>query len=128
MELRCSACYRLLFFAVLGILIFCSHTLRAQCHGDFSYQFTSIGPDSNAGKIEISFENIDRGVYAIQLYKVEGRFIPVDRQEVSMPEKIVFDNLTPSIYFVKIDWGSACRKMLGGLEGIIITTKDQKDE
>jgi len=126
MELRCSPCYRLLFFAVLGMLIFCGQTVRAQCNGEFSYQFVSPENNSNTGKIEISLKNPDPGFYTINLYKMEGKIIPVDKQEVSSPEKIVFERLAPATYFIKIEWGSACRRILGGLEGIILTAKDQE--
>lgn len=126
MELRRSPYRRLLFFAVLGMIIFFGQTARAQCNGEFSYQSVSTDINSRAARIEITLKNPDPGFYTINLYKMEGKIIPVDKQEVSSPEKIVFEGLAPATYFIKIEWGSACRKILGGLEGIIITAKDQE--
>ena len=124
MEFRCSPCYSLLLLGVLGIFIFCGPSASAQCKGDFTYQSVSSEKGSS-GTIQIAVSNADSRVYTFNVYKMEGKIILVETREVSSPDKVVFEGLKPSSYYVKIEWGNSCRKILGGLEGIKITGKDQ---
>ena len=126
MEFRCSPYNSLLLLAVLGIFVFCSQNVSAQCKGDVTYQSVSSENGSPSGRIEITVNNAEAGVYTFNIYKMEGKIILVETREVPSPGKIVFEGLKPSSYYVKIEWGSSCRKILGGLEGITITGKDQR--
>ena len=125
MEFRCSPYNSLLFFAVLGIFIFCSHSSLAQCQGEFTYQSVASEKDAHTGRIEISVINPAPGLYTFNVYKMEGKIVLVETRQVSSPDKIVFEGLVPENYYVKVEWADSCRKILGGLEGIIITGKDQ---
>ena len=116
----------MLFFSALGIFIFCSQILSAQCKGDFSFQSTSAENGSHSGKIELSVNSVDAGAYTVNLYKMEGKIVPVETRQGASNGKFVFERLPASTYYIKVEWGDGCRKILGGLEGIIITKKDQE--
>lgn len=115
----------MLFFGVLAMFIVCSQALYAQCASDFSYEFTPSEGPSNSGKIELFLNGAAPGAFTINLYKMEGKIVPVEKKE-SSAQKIVFERLAPAKYFIKIEWGNGCRRVLGGLEGIMITAKDQE--
>lgn len=125
MEFRCSPYNSLLLFCVLGILIFCSNNATAQCKADFTFQSIPAEKGSASGKIEIDLRSAQPGNYTFKVYRMESNITIIETKEASTPEKISFDNLKPSTYFIKVEWGSSCSKTLGGLEGIIVTEKDQ---
>ena len=126
MKIRCSPYNPVLFFVFLGILIFYNPSFAtAQCTGDFTYQSFSSEKESPSGKIEIALKNQNPGIYTFKVYKVAGVITLVQTKQAPSPDKIFFEGLAPSTYFVKIEWGESCYKTLGGLEGINITEKDQ---
>ena len=125
MKLRFSPC-RSLCLGVLGILFLFNHSAFAQCNGDFSFQSVSSSTGSSAGTIEVSLNNTDPGLYTFKVYAMGGALSLIQTKQVSNPDKIIFDKLKPANYFIKIEWGESCSKVLGGLDGIIITGKDQE--
>lgn len=126
MKMRCSPYKPLLCAALLGIFILCNQTpARAQCHGDFSYETFSTAEASPSGRIEVSIKDPEPGTYIIKLYKLSGKLSLVETKETVFPDKIIFEGLPASSYFVKIEW-AACSRVIGGLEGISITAKDEK--
>lgn len=126
MKLRCSPYNPFLVFVVLGTFIFInSNFASGQCKGDFSFQSLSSEKDSPTGKIEVSLKDPAPGLYTFKVYRMEGEITLVQTKEAPSPDKIIFDELIPSTYFVKIEWGDTCYKTIGGLEGILITEKDQ---
>ena len=125
MEFKCSPYTALLFFGVLGIFIICTGNVFAQCKGEFTYQSVPSEKHADSGRIEISVNNPAPGLYTFNVYKMEDKIVLVETRQVSSPDKIVFEGLVPENYYVKIEWGDSCSKILGGLEGIIITEKDQ---
>ncbi len=125
MELRCSPRNTLLLVGLLGMLFFCSQPVSAQCKGEFTFQSISSEKGSDSGKIELSIQNPAPGAYTFTIYEMNGVITAVETKQASSPEKITFENLKASTYFVKVEWGQSCRRTLGGLDGIIITEKDQ---
>jgi len=127
MELIYSPCKRIAFVAVLGIFIFFHSNLAfGQCQGDFSYQVFPSEKNASTGKIEISLKNPGFGLYTFKVYDITQRITLVQSREASSPEQITFENLKPSTYLLKIEWGDSCYTTLGGLEGIIVTEKPQQ--
>ena len=125
MKTRCSPYSPWLFFAFLGTLIFFNSSFSvAQCKGDFTFQ-SQPETATAAGKIEVLIKEPEPGKYSFTVYEMSGIITLVLTREASSPERIVFENLRPSTYFVKVEWGSSCSKIIGGLEGIIITDKGQ---
>lgn len=125
MEFRCSPYNSLLFFGVLGIFIFCGHSVPAQCKGEFSYQLVASDKGSDSGRIEISVTNPTSATYTFKIFEMNGSISMVQRKQASFPEKIIFEKLRPAVYFIKIEWGESCYRTLGGQNGIIITEKAQ---
>lgn len=125
MKIRCSPYNPLLFLAVLGIFIFCDHFATAQCQADITLQPYPAEKGSSSGKIEVSLRGPQQGSYTFKVYEMTGKITLIQSKETLSPEKITFENLKPSRYFVKVEWGESCYRTLGGLEGIIITEKDQ---
>ena len=125
MKLRCSPYSPAVFVVFLGILIF-FHTsvASAQCQADFTFQSFSSAKGSPSGKIEITSKDPVSGVYTFKVYRIDGVISLVQTQKTSS-NKIVIQNLAPSTYLVKIEWGGSCYKTIGGLEGITVTLKDQ---
>lgn len=125
MKLRCSPRNSLLFAGMLGMLFFFSLPVCAQCEGDFTFQSISSEKGSDSGKIEVSVQNPAPGAYTFTVYEMAGVIAVVQTKQASSPDKVTFENLKPSTYLVKVEWGQSCRRTLGGLEGIMITEKDQ---
>lgn len=127
MKIRCSLYNPGVLFAFLAILIFYRpHAATAQCHGDFSFRtFPADDKSSSSGRIEVSVKSHAPGIFTFKVYRMEGKITLVETKDTSSPDKIIFEGLIPSTYFIKVKWGEACNKTLGGLEGIIITEKDQ---
>lgn len=126
MKLRCSPYNPILCLVFLGTLIFYNHSVAwAQCEGNFTYQSFTSEKTSATGKIEVTLKDQEPGIYTFKVYKVDGLITLVQTKQASSPDKIIFEQLVPSTYFVKIEWGRSCYKTIGGLEGIIITEKDQ---
>ena len=130
MEFRCSPYIPLIFVGILGILIFCSlpSSAQSQCNDDFTYQAFSPDPETSSGRIEISIENPQAGIYTFKVFKVAEQITLVQTREVSSTDKIFIEGLKPGSFLVKIEWGEKCYKTLGGLDGILITRKDRQDE
>lgn len=126
MEFRRNPCNALLFFVVLGIFILCDQNARAQCKGEFSYQFTASDKGSDSGKVEISVNDPTSATYTFKIFEMNGDLTMVQRKQTSSPDKVIFENLKPAVYFVKIEWGDSCYRALGGQDGIIITEKAQE--
>jgi hypothetical protein len=126
MKIRCSPYNPLMFLIFLGAFIFnnCNFA-HAQCRGDFTIQSVAAEKESTSGKIEVSLKDPDPAIYTFKVYEMAGEITLVQTRDASSPEKIIFEGLRPSTYFVKVEWGESCSKTLGGLEGIIITEKDQ---
>jgi len=97
----------------------------AQCDGDFSFKTISSIGNSQTGKIEVTIRNAENSNYVFKLYRVSGEIKLVQSKESSTPQKVVFDKLEPSDYYVKIEWGS-CQKTIGGIQGIQITEKAEE--
>jgi len=126
MKRRCSPYNPLVFLVFLGIFIFCASPFAAaQCQGDFSFQSFSSEKQASSGKIEVSLKDAQPGSYTFKVYEMAGKIALVQTRETVSPEKITFENLKPSTYFVKVEWGQTCHKTLGGMDGIIITEKVQ---
>jgi hypothetical protein len=125
MDLRCSPCNSLLFLGILGILLLCGHQMPAQCQGNFTFQSVSSQKGSASGRIEVSIKDATPGTYTFTVYEMNGAIAVVQTKQASTPERVIFENLKPSTYLIKIEWGESCHKVLGGLEGIMITEKDQ---
>ena len=126
MKIRCSPYNPLMFLVFLGTFIFNNYNFsHAQCTGDFTIQSVSAEKESASGKIEVSLKDPDPGIYTFKVYEMAGEITLVQTREASSPEKIIFEGLRQSTYFVKVEWGESCYKTLGGLEGIIITEKGQ---
>lgn len=94
----------------------------SQCQGEFDYKATP-GDASAEGSIEIAVKNPEPGTYTFKVYSISGKITLVQTQESSSPERIVLKGLAPDTYLVRIEWGNACHKFVGGLEGIQITAK-----
>jgi hypothetical protein len=125
MKIRCSPCNALLSFGILGIFILCHAAASAQCSGDFTYQSISSSKEPSSGKIEISVKSPESGTYTFKVYKMDAQLTLVQSREASSPEKITLEGLPPSPYLVKIEWGNGCSRLLGGLDGILITRKEE---
>lgn len=126
MKKRCSPYNPLPFLAFLGIFIFSDQLFAAaQCQGDISFRSISAETASASGKIEISVKDPQQGTYTFKVYEMAGTITLVQTKETISPEKTTIENLKPSTYFVKVEWGESCYKTLGGLDGIIVTAKDQ---
>jgi hypothetical protein len=126
MKLRCSPYNPLIFCVFLGIFIVCDYDFaNAQCKGEFTFQSFSSEKNSASGKIEVSLNNPEPGSYTFTVYRIAGAITRIQTKEASSPEKITFEQLEPSTYVIKIEWGGSCNKNIGGLEGIIITEKEQ---
>ena len=123
MEFKCSPYTALLFFGVLGIFIFCTGNVFAQCKGDFSYE-SFAAEQKVSGRIEITKANAEPGVYTFKVFRVEADITLVKTGEASSQDKIVIEDLPPGNYLVKIEWGTDCYRTLGGLDGILITRKE----
>lgn len=127
MEFRCSPYNSLLFFGVLGILFFLQPQIAiAQCNDEFSYESFSADAALSSGRIEITKVNPEPGVYTFKVFKVEAKITLVKTGEVSSSDKIVIEGLSPGNYLVKIEWGTNCYRTVGGLDGILITRKEQQ--
>jgi hypothetical protein len=125
MKIRCSPYNPLLCLGIIGICIFCGHhAAKAQCQSDFTFQSFPTEKESSAGKIEVSLKNPQQGSYTFKVYEMSGKITLIQTKETPSPEKITFENLKPSRYFVKVEWGESCYRTLGGMDGIIITEKD----
>ena len=126
MEFRCSPYNSLLFFGFIGMLFFAHPRIaHGQCNTDFSYQSFSADADLFSGKIEITKAVPEQGRYTFKVFKVEAGITLVKSGEVSSSDKIVIDRLSPGNYLVKIEWGTGCYRTVGGLDGILITRKEQ---
>lgn len=126
MELRCSPYNLLLFFGFIGILFFVDPGIAtAQCNGEFSYQSFSADAEPSSGKIEITKVNPEPGLYTFKVFKVDAKMTLVKSGEVSSSDKIIIEGLSPGNYLVKIEWGTNCYRTVGGLDGILITRKEQ---
>jgi hypothetical protein len=125
MKLRCSPYNPAVFVVCIGILIF-FHTsfASAQCQGEFTYQVFSTDQQSSSGKIEVDLKNSVSGTYTLKVYKIDGVITLVQTQKTS-DKKITIDNLAASTYLIRIEWGGSCYTTIGGLDGIIVTLKDQ---
>ncbi|MEO5602855.1 MAG: hypothetical protein ABIR06_18185 [Cyclobacteriaceae bacterium] len=126
MKLRCSPYNPVYFVVFLGILVVCLTSFaHAQCQADFTYQSYSSEKKSPSGKIEITLKTSDSPMYTFKVYQVEGAITLVQTKQASLRDKVTIEHLKPSTYFVRIEWGESCYKTIGGLDGIIITAKDQ---
>ena len=126
MKIRCSPYNPLLFLGIIGIFIFLDHhTATAQCQSDISFLSVPAEKASSSGKIEVSLKNPQPGTYTFKVYEMAGTINLVQTKETASPDKITFENLNPSLYFVKVEWGESCYRTLGGIDGITITEKDQ---
>ena len=125
MTRRCNPFKTLLFIAFLGIFFFNHQPAKAQCKGEFAFQSFSPTQQERSGRIEVSVSNADAGLYTFKIYRMEGQLTLVESRQDSSPEKIVFERLSPSTYFIKIEWGDNCYKTLGGLDGIVIIGKQE---
>jgi hypothetical protein len=127
MEFRCSPYIPLIFVGILGMLIFCSlpSSAQSQCNGNFTYQAVSTVRGSSSGKIVISIANPETSAYTFKVYKVAQKITLAQTKEVYSQEEITFDGLEQSTYYIKIEWGDGCYRTIGGLDGIIITEKQE---
>lgn len=126
MKIRCSPYNPLLCFVFLGMSVFCSqHAASAQCSGDFSFRSVSAEKNSTSGKIEVSVKSPVNGVYTFKVFEMAGTLTLVQTRNATASDKIIFENLKPATYFIKIEWGESCSKTIGGFDGIVITEKDQ---
>src|SRR5688572_7409707 len=104
MKLRCSPYNSLLLIVVLGAFIFMHPNFASgQCKADLSFQSFSSDKDSPTGKIEVSLKDPAPGRYTFKVYRMAGEITLVQTKEASSPDKMIFDELIPSTYFVKIE-------------------------
>lgn len=126
MKRRCSPYNPLPFLAFLGVFIFLNQPFAAaQCQGDFTFQSFPSEKQMSSGKIEVSLRNAQPVSYTFKVYEMSGKITLVQTRETVPRDKIIFENLKPSTYFVKVEWGGGCSKTLGGMDGIIVTEKPQ---
>ncbi|MGC1243752.1 MAG: T9SS type A sorting domain-containing protein [Chryseosolibacter sp.] len=126
MKIRCSPYNPLLCFVFLGMSVFFSqHAALAQCSGDFSFHSVSAEKNSNSGQIEVSLKSPANGAYTFKVFEMAGTLTLVQTRKATAPGKVIFENLKPATYFIKIEWGESCSKTIGGFDGIVITEKDQ---
>lgn len=100
----------ILFFAV---------DLTAQCTTDFKVHKIEYS-DSQLGKIEVAV--VDGGFsdrYTAKVYQINSDvdLISEVRPFISN-NKFTINQLKPSTYWIRIEWGDGCFKTIGGLDGI----------
>jgi hypothetical protein len=94
---------------------------------DFSFKSVSTERNSSTGKIEITANN-GLGICTVKVYKIEGDVELVKSENMTFDNKrqLLIKGLEASAYVVKIEWGGACAKVIGGLEGIIVSEKQNQ--
>ena len=126
MKIRCSPYNPLLFLGIIGIFLFSfNHLATAQCQADISFKSVPADKASSSGKIELLLKDPQPATYTFKVYEMSGNITLIQTKESISPQKITFENLKPSTYFVKVEWGAGCYKTLGGMEGILVTEKYQ---
>ncbi|HEX8039488.1 MAG TPA: hypothetical protein VF490_10055 [Chryseosolibacter sp.] len=127
MKLRFNDPLKLLLWVFFsGIFIFFVHSpASAQCKGEFSVQPVPSEKQSASGQISISIKDPEPGTYTFTVFRMEGTATQVQKKEVVSPDKVTIEGLTPSTYFVKVEWGNTCYRTLGGMDGISITPKEE---
>jgi len=126
MTIRLSPLNPFAFILFVGAFVYHSTATSAQCTGEFAFQSFPSDGNSATGKIELSVKNPDSSVYTFKVYSVAGEIKLVQSREGYAPDKIIFEDLVPATYFVKVEWAETCYRTLGGMEGILITEKDQE--
>lgn len=113
--------HKLLLISLFFLLI--NSEMRAQCSTDFKVQ----AEDTDAvktGRIEI---DVIKGEfsqsYNIKVYQINAEVELVrEITQRANNNKLIINGLGVNTYWVRIEWGNACYKTIGGLEGIKVGT------
>lgn len=127
MELGCSLRIKWLMFCFIGTLLFATHTPSfGQCEGEFKFEVHPSPNNSDSGQIEVKLNGVPSGTYTVKLYSFNGGALLLQTEQLLNSGSLTFVNLKPAAYLVKIEWGESCFKVLGGIDGIIVTEQDQE--
>lgn len=113
--------YKLVFISIfiIGLVPLCS----GQCESDFTHKSKPAVASTNLGSIEVILNQKVFEEYTFKVYSVIGEIKLVQTKKVQSPSSVIFEELPPADYFIKIEWGVNCFKTIGGLDGIKVAEK-----
>jgi hypothetical protein len=117
--MRIYKIYFISVFLTVGLVPWCS----GQCNSDFAYKAKPATGSVNLGSIEVILNQKVFEEYTFKVYSVSGEIKLVQTKKVQSPSSVLFEELPPADYFIKIEWGANCIKTIGGLAGIKVAEK-----
>lgn len=119
--------YILLLFALLLITCIASPEAIAQCQSAFSYEVIDPASETDNGSVVLTFDSGEQGSYRIRVYDmVHGKFVDERSLTLKIGEKVTFNGLPTSSYFIYAYYqGCADDKYsaIGGKFGIQVGNK-----
>ena len=105
------------------VILSLSGSVLAQCKEDFSVKVIDSGLGKSDGKIEVSVAIASNSNFTFSVFKISGAVEVGDRKVADRESKIVFDELAPGDYIIRVEWGANCREDLGGVDGISVNER-----
>ncbi len=112
---------------VITILFISLHTRAiGQCGETFKFTPYPSEKSAASGKIEIELKGTNYP-YTFKTYQLDRKEIKlVNTTTVGKDKKlVVIESLEPAYYLTQVQYGSSCKETIGGVNGILIKSKNE---
>jgi len=115
---------KLLAVSFFLVVICCD--LKAQCTNNFKVDEIQYD-EAQLGLIKVLIEEDKSNLsYRVKVYQINSEVTLVSEgNQIPVNNRLSIKGLKPSTYWIRLEWGDACFKTIGGLDGIVVRSNKE---